>query len=362
MHNAPAGGYRVRVMNLQPFRVSNDALADPAELRRRFEDEGYLFLRKFQDPDKLRQLRLDILETLQRAGDWIVPGSRLEEGRVDPDKAVTEGNREYSEVYAQVQKLRSMHASGHWPEVVDVVGQIIDGPVMPHPMKITRLWFPKYTEHTTPFHQDFVHFQSNLEVISVWTPVGDCPLELGPLAVVEGSHKVGRVVDHHFSLGAGGQKVADPEQRGIPRCSDFEIGDTLIFGCLMVHGALPNLTEDRLRVSLDNRYQLDGLPVSENQLKPHLVDILTWEQVYEDWPEDDPLKYYWRSSQFEVIEQDTRFGEVAFAEALELAEQGDEHALIALKRAVANSPNAESVEKAHKILEKIGALETAPGA
>ena len=348
--------------DLQPFRVSNDALSDPAELRRRFADEGYLFLRKFQDPDKLSQLRFDILEAIRTASDWIVPGSKLEEGRVDPAKAITEGNREYSRIYAHVQKLRSMHASGHWPEVVDLLGTVIDGTVMPHPMKITRLWFPQYTEHTTPFHQDFVHFQSNLEVISVWTPVGDCPLELGPLAVVEGSHKVGKVVDHHFSLGAGGQKVTRPEERGIPRCSDFEIGDTLVFGCLMVHGALPNLTEDRLRVSLDNRYQLDGLPVSENQLKPHLVDSLTWEAVYEDWPDPDPLKYYWQDSQFEVIEQDTRFGEVAFAEALELAEQGDEHAVTALKRAVANSPNTEGVKKAQKVLEKIGVLETAPGA
>ena len=351
------------VMKLQPFRVSNDALGDPVELRRRFADEGYLFLRKFQDPDKLWQLRLDILEAIRRASDWIVPGSKLEEGRVDPDKACTEGNREYSKAYTQVQKLRSMHASGHWSEVVDLVGEIVDGPVLPHPMKITRLWFPQYTEHTTPFHQDFVHFQSNLEVVTAWTPVGDCPLEMGPLAVVEGSHKVGKVVDHHFSLGAGGQKVTRPEERGVPRCSDFEIGDTLIFGCLMVHGALPNLTEDQLRVSLDNRYQLDGLPVSQNQLKPHLVgDSVTWEMVYEDWPAADPLKYYWKTSQFKVIEQDTRFGERAFAEALVLAEQGDEHATIALKRVVANSVNTEGVRKAQRVLEKIGLLETAPGA
>ena len=130
----------------------------------------------------------------------------------------------------------------------------------------------------------------------------------------------------------------------------------------MVHGALPNLTEDRLRVSLDNRYQLDGLPVSENQLKPHLVDGLTWEEVYQDWPEDDPLQYYWRSSQFDVIAQETRFGEAAFAEALELAGQGDEHAIIALKRVVADSPNYEGVTKAQRVLEKIGVLETAPGA
>lgn len=353
----------VGAMNLQPFRVSNDALGDPAELRRRFADEGYLFLRRFQDPDKLRQLRCDILEAVDKASDWIVPGSTLEEGRVDPEKACTEGNGEYSEVYQHVQKVRSMHAAGHWPEVVNLIGDLVEGPVMPHPMKITRLWFPQYTAHTTPFHQDFVHFQSNLEVISVWTPVGDCPMELGPLAVVEGSHKVGKVVDHHFSLGAGGQKVVRPEERGIPRCNDFECGDTLVFGCLLVHGALPNLTEDRLRVSLDNRYQLDGLPVSQNQLKPHLVgETVTWDMVYEQWAAADPLKYYWKKSQFEVIETDTRFGERAFAEALDLAGQGDEHAILALRRAVAGGADTEAVKKAQRVLEKIGLLESAPGA
>ena len=63
-----------------------------------------------------------------------------------------------------------------------------------------------------------------------------------------------------------------------------------------------------------------------------------------------------------MIAQETRFGEAAFAEALELAGQGDEHAIIALKRVVADSPNYEGVTKAQRVLEKIGVLETAPGA
>ena len=197
--------------DLQPFRVSNDALSDPAELRRRFEEEGYLFLRKLQDPDKLWQLRLDILESLRAASDWIVPGSKLEQGRVDPDKAITEGTRVFAHLFACAEaafdaRVRAL-AGGGGPR-----GHGHRRPGAAAPMKITRLWFPKYTEHTTPFHQDFVHFQSNLEVISVWTPLGDCPLELGPLAVVDGSHKVGKVVDHHFSLGAGGQRVTRPEE------------------------------------------------------------------------------------------------------------------------------------------------------
>ena len=339
-------------MNLQPFRVSNDALGDPAELRQRFADEGYLFLRKFFDRDRLWRLRLEILEVIESGG-WIKPGTRLADGRVDPARACTEGEQAYTDVYSHVRKLRSMHASGHWPEVVDIVGDIIDGPVMPHPMKITRLWFPQYTMHTTPFHQDFVQFQSNLEVVTVWTPLGDCPIELGPLAVVEGSHRAGEVIDHHFSLGAGGKKVERPEEYGTPRCNDFEVGDTLIFGCLMVHGALLNLTEDRLRVSLDNRYQRQGLPVSEHVLNPHVSD-LSWEMVYEDWPDPDELKYYWNRVKFDMVKHDTRFDERAFEEALQLAAEDDEHAILSLKRLVASRSGTEAVERARQKLIEIG--------
>ena len=64
-----------------------------------------------------------------------------------------------------------------------------------------------------------------------------------------------------------------------------------------------------------------------------------------------------------MIEQDTRFGEVAFAEALELAEQGDEHAIIALKTRGRQQPHHhERVKEAQQVLEKIGVLEAAPGA
>ncbi len=350
-------------MNLQPFRASNDALDDPEELRCRMDNEGYLFLRKFQDADKLWDLRLQILERIQSAGDWIVPGSNLAEGRVDPAKACTEPDRAYQDVYHEAYKLPAFHEAAHGAEVISLIGTLVSGPVFPHPHNIIRLWFPHYTRHTTPFHQDFVHFQSNLEVITVWTPLGDCPMELGPLAVVEGSHRVGKVVDHHFSLGAGGKMVKNPEDRGTPRCNDFEIGDTLIFGCLMVHGALPNTTEDRLRVSLDNRYMSLGLPVSENMLTPHLNGgRLTWEDVYEDWPNDHELKYYWEKEEFETIPMDPSFGQVAFEEALELAGAGNEDAVFELERTARLAITAQTdqrlcnnAERARRKLAEINA-------
>ena len=53
------------VKEFNEFRVSNDAFDNPEELRRRLDEEGYIFFRKLQDPDKLLSLRRDMLEVLR---------------------------------------------------------------------------------------------------------------------------------------------------------------------------------------------------------------------------------------------------------------------------------------------------------
>ncbi|HMN29234.1 MAG TPA: phytanoyl-CoA dioxygenase family protein, partial [Caldilineaceae bacterium] len=211
-----------------------------------------------------------------------------------------------------------------------------------------RLWFPQFTEHTTPIHQDFVHFQGNFETLTCWAPVGDCPIELGGLAVLPGSHKVNQVLDHHFSLGAGSLCI-DTEEAAKTHAeldiawhsTDYEIGDTLIFPSLTIHKALPNYTEDQLRVSLDNRYQAIGDPIADHMLQPHLslTKKFTWEEVYQGWQTDD-LQYYWRQLDNPVVPRDTSYAEKGFAEAVKLARQGDPRAYLALKRIIRRDPNS----------------------
>ena len=106
-----------------------------------------------------------------------------------------------------------------------MIARIAGKPILPHPQKIARLWFPQYTEHTTPIHQDYVHFQGSFDTWTAWAPVGDCPAELGGLAVIPGSHKVNRVLDHHFSLGAGGLSVETEHMDGAWHTTDYEAGD-----------------------------------------------------------------------------------------------------------------------------------------
>ena len=48
-----------------------------------------------------------------------------------------------------------------------------------------------YNEGFTGAHVDNVYMsRGSSEVCTIWTPFGDVPLEMGTLAVVEGSHKL----------------------------------------------------------------------------------------------------------------------------------------------------------------------------
>ena len=233
-----------------------------------------------------------MLTVMQEAG-WLIAGTDPVDGIADISRQCTEGDVEYSDVYHQVYRLDAFHRSAHWPELMEIMTKVVGKPVLPHPHKVARLWFPQYTAHTTPIHQDFVHFQGNFETYTCWAPIGDCPIELGGLAVLPGSHKIDKVMDHHFSLGAGSLCINTDELADNWHTTDYEVGDTLIFPALTVHKALPNLTEDRLRVSLDNRYTATDSIVSDHMLEPHLngFNQLKWDDVYQDWGSDE-FKYY----------------------------------------------------------------------
>jgi hypothetical protein len=336
----------------QEFRVSNDALEDPAELRRRFDAEGYLFFRSLQDPDMLRALRRDILRVC-RDGGWLREGTDLMAGIAEPSRRCTEGDLEYTDVYHEVYKLESFHRSGHWPEVLEMLQKVIGGPVLPHPQKVARLWFPQYVEHTTPIHQDFVHFQGTYQTYTCWAPVGDCPREMGGLAVLPGSHKINAVHDHHFSLGAGSLAIDTGQLEGQWVTTDYAIGDTLVFHSLTVHQALPNKTADRLRISLDNRYQGLDQPIAEHMLLPHLRTHheLTWDEVYRDWRSQE-LQYYWKDLDLKVLPKDERWGARGFEEALTLARRGDPHARHHLSRLVKRNPHSDQARAAAAALRE----------
>lgn len=332
---------------------SSEIINDSKELQARLSCDGYLFFRRLIEPDSLLGLRRQMLEVIQRHG-WLAAGSALMDGIARDGVQCTEGDLEYSNVYHQVYRLEEFHRIAHRPEILSLVERIRGCPMLAQPQKVARLWFPKFTDHTTPTHQDFVHFQGTHDNLTSWSPVGNCPRELGGLAVLRGSHRVNRVLEHHFSLGAGSLNLFENDYQSVGSewlTTDYEVGDTLIFPALTIHKALPNLTENRLRISLDNRYQRTTDPIAEHMLGPHLNSIkpITWEEIYEGWSSRE-LQYYWKQHQLETLPRITDFLDRGFEEAVELTQKGDPKARLHLERIARKEPESDQGKRAHEVL------------
>jgi ectoine hydroxylase-related dioxygenase (phytanoyl-CoA dioxygenase family) len=284
------------VMNVQPFVESQDLLDQPTTLKKRLQEDGYLFFRNLVDPEPLHNLLVNILNICKKHN-WLLQGSKLldRKGRAD----AYEGYFEFTDVYRELQKLEDFHGLPHHPKIISTLSAILGGQVFPHPRNIARVTLPGSAKMTTPSHQDYVFIQGSQEFYTVWFPLCDCPEELGGLIVARGSHKNG-ILPTHEAEGTGGlcSIVDDEAQEWLG--SDFRSGDIIIFHSLTVHKAYPNVTEDLLRISCDFRYQTLAEPVVVwDTLRPHM-QLHSWEDIYSSW-HHDTYKYYWHQYKLNVI-------------------------------------------------------------
>ena len=337
-------------MSLREFTPANHLLDRPEELRAQLDRDGYLFFRGLLPRDEVMDLRWAIMERCAAAG-WLVAGTDPMNGIADPSKACVEPEPAFLEVYREIQKLEAFHALAHHPVLLDLLEKVLGEPALPHPNKICRLSFPQNVRHTTPAHQDFPFIQGTAETFTTWIPLGDYPKEYGGLKVNAGTHK-GKVYDHHISFGAGGMGIDVATVPDNWHTTDYQAGDVLLFHSLMVHQALPNLTPDRMRLSVDYRYQARSQPIAESNLVAPHTGALTWEEAYRGWSSTD-LQYYWKKVDLAVSAYDTTYFEHRDREAFEAAERGDPVARPALLRIAQRDPDPAKRERAERALAEL---------
>jgi ectoine hydroxylase-related dioxygenase (phytanoyl-CoA dioxygenase family) len=296
-------------MDLHPFLVSNELLGQPEALRARAATDGYLYFRRLVPVEALTEVRDDILALCREAG-WLAPDSDFEQPRANLAAKCIEGEPRFMEVYDRLMRLESFHTLAHHPAILTALRALFGEEVLVHPRNIARLVFPQTNEFTTPPHQDYVHIQGTEETWTTWFPLLDCPRELGGLVVLSGSHE-GGLQPTHAAKGAGGLGVATDLLPYEWHGGDFAAGDVLFFKSLTVHKALPNTTPDRLRLSVDFRYQPVSHPVVPASLEPH-YGRLSWEQVYEGWRSPE-FQYYWRRLPLRLVEWTPRYHAPIFA-------------------------------------------------
>ena len=259
--------------HLAEFPVSNDLLNQPAQLRARLAADGYLFFRGLAPQARLLELRLVMLRFCRDAG-WLDPQADLMEGKWGGAGPFGEGDPAYMATYKKIVNHPLFNELPSDPFFINLIGTIVDGPVLLHRMHIGRITFPANTTQTTPPHQDWQYIRGAAATYTIWTPLGDAPRAVGGLKVLRASHRQG-IVEHELrpeqkyaGWGLFDQRLAETgSQEWLT--TDFKIGDCLVFHSYTVHGALPNLTPDRLRLSMDNRYQRQGDEHSDAAVHTH---------------------------------------------------------------------------------------------
>jgi hypothetical protein len=275
---------------VKEFNVSNEAFSQPAELQAAAERDGYLFFKGWIEPSALLDLRRQILDICRDLG-WLAEGGDPMDGIARPGVKYVEPSPEYRDVYDRVQKLEAFHELAHTPRLLETLDRLFGEPTLVHPRNIARLIFPDNVLYTTPAHQDFIHIHGTPETYTAWIPLGDCPKNHGSLAVMAGSHRSG-IYETHAAYGAGGRGIDTEDLPFEWHGSDFKLGDVLFFHSHAIHRALPNESPDRLRLSVDYRYQGVSQPVMWHSLLPHFGQ-LTWEEIYQEWP-PDARRFYWK--------------------------------------------------------------------
>ncbi|MDZ7782668.1 MAG: phytanoyl-CoA dioxygenase family protein [Halioglobus sp.] len=319
----------------EPMFEANQLLDNVAALRERLATDGYLFFRSVVPVERLTELRDQITRILADQG-WIADGEERMKA-IARGRPRREGQPRFFRAHDKIVKLEALHSLAHEPHVMEVMRKALGDSAFPHPLSIVRLVFPDSPELSTPPHQDYPNNQGTPNLTAAWMPLADCSVKDGSLAVLEGSHQYG-VLPLRFHLGAGNRRAVLPEEFSNLRWvgADFRLGDLVLFPALTVHKAMENHNPERMRLSVDFRYQLEGEALTEGCLKPHFERV-SWEEIYADWQSDE-LKYYWRDKNYVEVPWNPALHELPPDHVDEAYEQELAFSMVLARRKQEHSP------------------------
>ncbi|QHN04981.1 phytanoyl-CoA dioxygenase family protein [Granulicella sp. WH15] len=253
--------------------------------------KGYVLIRGLLPQDAVHSVLDDVTQLLSTAN-WLAADSDPRERIARMGAACGDPDPVFKRVYQEVFNLESFHALPHQSTLHNVMKMLVGDQVLVHPKPIGRLIFPNCEHLVVHAHQDYEFMGGDPEFFTVWIPLHDCPVNAGPLRILEGSHRFG--VQPHQRENLHVPEIPIEEAAGEAWVGGrINAGDVLIFHSLTVHAASPNLTE-QMRISLDCRFQDARRVLNPSNLVFAGESGKSWEKTYANWQSDE-LKFYWRS-------------------------------------------------------------------
>jgi len=261
------------------LRSSADAAGDPAELRRRMEEDGYLYLPGFLDRGRVLAARAELVSRMA-AGGFLDPSR-------PPDEAAWNPERRTFLTPDAVRGNAPLLGLIYGPEILGFYEAFFGEPVLHFDYTWMRTVGPG--KGTSP-HCDLPYMgRGTRDLLTCWIPYGDIPLEMGGLMILEGSHRQSERLRHYLETDVDAYCENRPDEvervkekggwshpghlstnpatlreklGGRWLTAEFRAGDIVTFPMHLVHASLDNAT-DRIRLSTDTRYQRASEPADE---------------------------------------------------------------------------------------------------
>ncbi len=262
----------------------------PCTLQDEMNLKGYALIRGLLPRESVSSVLSDATRVLSAAG-WLSPDSDPLDRVPAPGAACGDPDPRFKRVYQEVFNLESFHALPHQPVLRGVMKMLAGDLPFVHPKPIGRLIFPLCEHLVTHAHQDYEFMGGDPECFTVWIPLHDCPVDAGPLKILQGSHRFG--VQNHVRENLHVPEIPDGAAMGDGWVGGhINAGDVLVFHSLTVHAAAPNLS-GQLRLSMDCRFQDVRRVLNPSTLVFAGVSGKSWEKTYSGWNSDN-LKFYWK--------------------------------------------------------------------
>ena len=237
------------------WRSARDRL--PALLAR----DGYVLLRNALGRAQVMAARQDVLARLAAVGEIAEPS----------DAAVATGTSRRLALHPDLNlfwrgvcESPVLRALTHGAAMAEISGAVLGGTTRPFDF----LWLRTMVAgRASPLHFDHVYMnRGSSRLVTAWVPLGDVPLEAGPLVVVEGSNRFDDIIARYRGVdvdrdGLPGSfpedAVAFAASRGVRLLTtDFRAGDVILFDMFTLHGSCDNcMGGARVRLSCDVRWQ-----------------------------------------------------------------------------------------------------------
>ncbi len=277
------------------------------EQREHYDSQGYLVLPNLVSLEELQPIKDSLSEKVESIAQELSERGLIQDLHEDAPFETRLGllfseltDREFNKYGRSWRERRpGFYDLMSNPRILDAVESLIGPEIFSNPVYNVRPKVPKVAVGAVPWHQDKSYWPdaNSNPVITVWIPIVDADAENGCLQICPGTHRK-RVLSYHAEQRTGTQYTEIDEElieAAIAENGSVQVpvtaGSAILFNDRCLHMSTVNQSKERIRWSVDLRYQ----PTDQDPMRSHGAGFLARSHIYperiatkEDWLAERP--------------------------------------------------------------------------